>query len=266
MNDTPYFFWDVSPVITTLGPFTLRWYGLLFASGFLIGFFIVRRMFREEHIPEHNLDPLLFYMIVGTIIGARLGHCLFYEAGYYLSHPVEILKIWRGGLASHGGVLGIVVALYLYVRKRPDFSYLWLLDRMTVPAALGACFIRLGNLFNSEIIGIQSEVPWAFIFVRVDMVPRHPAQLYESIGYGLIFLVLMLVYRRYRVDTPRGLLLGLLLVLVFAHRFLVEFVKVRHVTLLDGFPLSMGQMLSIPFILTGVLLLVRVRKQGSASE
>ena len=262
MDDSPYIYWDTGPVITEIGPFTLRWYGLLFAGAFLIGFVIVRQMFREEKIPEQNLDPLLFYMIIGTIVGARLGHCLFYDPGYYLSHPIEIFKIWRGGLASHGGVIGIFIGLYLYARKRPDQSYFWLLDRIAVPAALGASLIRLGNLFNSEIFGVPTEVPWAFIFARVDTLPRHPAQLYESVGYGLIFIVLLLVYRKYRARTPRGLLLGLLLVLVFTHRFLVEFVKVHQAAFGGDWPLSVGQILSIPLIFIGIGLLVNVRRVG----
>ena len=249
--------WDVSPELLRLGPFALRWYGLCFALGFLLGYFIVRWIFQREHKPERDLDRLLFYMLAGTIIGARLGHCLFYEPAFYLRHPLEILMIWKGGLASHGGAIGILISLYLYSRSRPEQPYLWLLDRIAIPTALGGCFIRLGNLFNSEILGTPTDVPWAFVFARIDDVPRHPAQLYESIVYLLIFAVLLAVYRKLGERTPRGLLTGLFLALVFGARFLIEFVKVRQAAFGEGLPLSMGQLLSIPMILAGLVLLWR---------
>jgi prolipoprotein diacylglyceryl transferase len=197
------------------------------------------------------------------VIGARLGHCLFYEPAYYLRRPLEILMIWRGGLASHGGAVGIFLALYGYSRRRPDQPYLWLLDRMAIPTALGGSFIRLGNLFNSEILGISTDVPWAFVFARIDDLPRHPAQLYESLAYLLIFGVLFAVYRKRGSHTPRGLLLGLFLVLVFGARFVIECVKVRQAAFGEALPLSMGQLLSIPAILVGVVLLVRVGLRGN---
>lgn len=250
-------YWDVSPIIFELGPFAVRWYGLLFALSFFLGFFIMRWIFRREQRPERDLDQLLLYMVAGTIIGARLGHVIFYDPGYYFSNPVEIIKVWRGGLASHGGAVGILIALYLYTRRRPDQPYLWLLDRIVIPVALAGSFIRLGNLFNSEILGVPADVPWAFVFARVDPVPRHPAQLYESIGYAVIFTVLFVLYRRSeRVRESRGLLLGLFLTSVFTWRFLVEFVKVRQAAFEDAFLLSVGQLLSIPAIIAGVVLIV----------
>ncbi len=249
--------WDVSPELLRLGPFALRWYGLCFVLGFLLGYFIVRWIFQREHKPERDLDRLLFYMLAGTIIGARLGHCLFYEPAFYLRHPLEILMIWKGGLASHGGAIGILISLYLYSRSRPEQPYLWLLDRIAIPTALGGCFIRLGNLFNSEILGTPTDVPWAFVFARIDDVPRHPAQLSESIVYLLIFAVLLAVYRKLGERTPRGLLTGLFLALVFGARFPIEFVKVRQAAFGEGLPLSMGQLLSIPMILAGLVLLWR---------
>lgn len=256
--------WNVGPEIVQLGPFTLRWYGLLFALGFFLGFFLMRWMFRREGKPEQDLDPLLVYMLVGTIVGARLGHVLFYEPAYYLSQPWLILQVWKGGLASHGGTLGILIALYLYARKRPKQPYLWLLDRMAVPTALGATFIRLGNLFNSEILGIPTDKPWAFVFERAGsllpadrLVPRHPAMLYESLSYFAIFWLLLWVYRKYGAKTPHGLLLGLFLVLVFTARFFIEFVKLHQADFTTDLPLRMGQMLSIPFVVGGLALLVR---------
>jgi prolipoprotein diacylglyceryl transferase len=257
MYEPSTIYWDVSPVLLEIGPFMLRWYGLLFGLAFVLGYYLVRWMYRQEGKPERDLDRLLVYMVVGTVVGARLGHVLFYDPGYYFNHPIEILMIWQGGLASHGGALGILTALYLYARPRPDQSYLWLLDRMVVPTALSGFFIRLGNLFNSEILGTPTDLPWAFVFGRIDAVPRHPAQLYEALGYGLIFVALLAVYRRYRGRTPRGLLLGLFLVGVFSYRFLVEFVKMPQAVFGETLPLSMGQLLSIPLILAGLVLLAR---------
>lgn len=256
MPDTEYIYWDVSPIIFKIGPFAPRWYGLLFAVSFLLGYYIVRWMYRQEGKPQRDLDRLLLYMLAGTVIGARLGHILFYDPGYYFGHPLEILKVWQGGLASHGGALGILTALYLYARRHPKEPYLWLLDRIAVPVALAGFFIRFGNLFNSEIIGVPAQVPWAFIFAHVDLVPRHPAQLYEAIGYGLIFVMLFALYRKQGARLPRGLLLGLFLVSVFTFRFFVEFVKVRQAAFGEALLLSMGQLLSIPMILAGAALLL----------
>ncbi len=249
--------WNVSPEILRLGPFALRWYGVCFALAFLLGFFIVQWIYRRELKPERSLDRLLFTMLGGTLVGARLGHCLFYEPAYYLSHPLEILMFWQGGLASHGGLLGIVLALFFYSRLHPDQPYGWLLDRIVIPSALGGFFIRMGNLFNSEILGTATDVPWAFVFARIDDVPRHPAQLYEALAYALIFAVLLKVYRKRGAQTPRGLLTGLFLALVFGVRFLIEFVKIRQAAFGEALPLSMGQLLSIPLILIGVGLIVR---------
>jgi prolipoprotein diacylglyceryl transferase len=263
MNAIAAIHWAARPEIFELGPIRVRWYGLLFAVGFLIGFKIVHWMYTVEKKPVRDLDRTLIYMILGTIIGARLGHCFFYEPAYYLAHPGEIVKFWKGGLASHGGAIGIFVALFLYTRRRPDQPFLWLLDRVAVPTALGGFFIRLGNLFNSEIIGVgPTSVPWAFVFERVDDVPRHPAQLYESISYGVIFVILFTVYRKHRAATPRGLLLGLFFTLVFTARFLVEFVKMRQAAYSEGLPLSVGQMLSLPLVVIGIVLLVRAARSG----
>ena len=252
-----YIHWAVRPELVHFGPITVRWYGLFFAILFLLGYAIAHWQYRIEGKDIRSLDTLLVYVIAGTIVGARLGHCLFYDPAYYLSHPIEILKIWEGGLASHGGALGVLVALYLYCRRRPDQPYLWLLDRVVVPTAVGGCLIRLGNLFNSEILGQPTRVPWAIVFQRVDNVPRHPAQLYESVAYALVFAVLLLLYNRLRAQTPRGLLLGLFLVSVFTFRFLIEFVKERQAAYEQNLPLSVGQLLSLPFILTGVILVWR---------
>jgi len=255
-----YIYWNVRPEVVEFGRVTVRWYGLFFAVLFLVGYAIARWQFRVENKDPRSLETLFVYMVAGTIIGARLGHCLFYEPGYYLRHPVEILEVWKGGLASHGGAAGILIALYLYSRWHPDQPYLWLLDRVVVPAALGGAIIRLGNLFNSEILGRPTHLPWGFVFARIDSVPRHPAQLYESLAYGLVFIGLLRVYGRWRAQTPRGLLLGLFLVSVFTARFLLEFLKERQASYEQPLPLSVGQLLSLPFIGAGLILLCHSRR------
>ena len=207
---------------------------------------------------------LLTHLVLGTLVGARLGHCLFYEPAYYLSHPVDILKIWEGGLASHGGAAGVLIALWLYSRKHSDQSYLWLLDRIAVPAALGGALIRVGNLLNSEILGLPTDVPWAFVFARVDQIPRHPVQLYEAAVYAVTFVTLLIIYRRLRAKTPEGLLLGLLLVAIFTARFFLEFFKERQSAYGEDLPLSVGQWLSVPFVVVGVVLLWRALAQAGS--
>jgi prolipoprotein diacylglyceryl transferase len=252
------FVWDVSPEIFRWGGLALRWYGLLFGFGFLMGFLIVRRMFQREGKPERDLDVLLIYLVGGTIIGARLGHVLFYHPTYYLLRPIEILQFWEGGLASHGGALGVLAALGLYARTRADQPYLWLLDRIAVPTALVGSLIRLGNFFNSEILGQPTDVAWAIVFARVDSVPRHPVQLYESLGYLLIFIGLFAIYRRRGPTLPHGLLAGLFLTSVFAVRIALEPFKVPQAAFAEQLPVfSMGQWLSLPFVAVGLALVAR---------
>jgi prolipoprotein diacylglyceryl transferase len=194
-------------------------------------------------------------MIVGTIIGARLGHCFLYDPYYYLSNPVKILAVWEGGLASHGGGIGVVLSLYLYKRKTQE-SYLWLLDRVAIPTALAAFFIRIGNLFNSEIIGIPTQGPWAVIFEKVDSIPRHPAQVYEALSYILIFFILMFIYKKRERQLNNGLIFGVFLILIFTSRFFIEFVKSSQESYSTSFWMSTGQILSIPFIIAGILLII----------
>jgi len=174
--------WNADPVLLHLGPIEIRWYGALFAAALLVGFWIMGRIYRREGQDERELDPLSLYAVLGVVIGARLGHVLFYDPGFYFTHPLEILKVWKGGLASHGAGIGLFIALYLFTRRYPTHSYLWLLDRLTLPAALGGAFIRLGNFFNSEILGKPTGADWGIIFERVDSIPRNPVQLYESLG------------------------------------------------------------------------------------
>jgi prolipoprotein diacylglyceryl transferase len=247
--------WDVDPEIFSIGRFAVRWYGLLFASSFLFGYFIFRRIFKNEGLGEDVLDKLTIYMAIGTIAGARIGHCLFYEPAYYLANPLEILAVWHGGLASHGAAIGILLALWLFVRKVKK-PYMWILDRIVIVVALAGFFIRTGNLMNSEIYGIETTLPWGFVFLRNgETAPKHPTQIYEALAYLGVFLLLLRLYWRKRGEFTSGILFSLFLILVFAFRFFVEYVKEDQVAFEAGMKLNMGQWLSIPFVITGVVLL-----------
>jgi phosphatidylglycerol:prolipoprotein diacylglycerol transferase len=256
--------WDVNPIIFTIGPVQLRYYGLLFASGFLIGYYIMQYIFNKEKIPEKELGNLSMAMILGAVIGARMGHVLFYEPDFFFQNPLEIFMIWHGGLASHGGAIGVLIAIWIYTKKNRR-SYLWALDRAVIPTALAGCFIRIGNLMNSEIIGSPTNLPWGFKFIRSNepidpLIPRHPTQIYESVCYLIIFFVLLFTYKKYKDKTPKGLLLGIFLVSVFGMRFLIEFIKEDQVAFEANMIINMGQILSIPFILTGIWLLIKSKK------
>ena len=259
--------WDVNPEIFSIGQFAVRWYGLLFASGFVFGYFIMGNIFKREKVPPKMLDTLTTYMVVGTVVGARLGHCFFYEPAYYLADPIKILKVWEGGLASHGAAIGILIALWLFARKakRP---YIWILDRIVIVVALAGFFIRMGNLMNSEIYGVQTSLPWGFIFVRWhETVPKHPTQIYEGLSYLAIFAVLYLLYRKKGTSLKPGLLFGFFLVVLFLMRFLIEFIKEPQVGFEESMALNMGQLLSIPFILAGIyFLFFFARKQGQTPK
>ena len=256
MINNALFHWNMNPVLASAGPLSIRWYGIFFAAAFVSGFILMRWIYKKEELPETALDPLFLYMIAGTIVGARLGHCFLYDPAYYLSRPFEILKIWEGGLASHGGALGILLSLFIYTRRPGRPSYLWLLDRMAIPAALGGFFIRIGNFFNSEIIGTPTSGWWAVVFERVDQAPRHAVQLYEALAYGAIFFILLFLYRRYGKNIREGLLLGVLFVSVFTVRLVLEFVKTPQAAYAAPWIFSVGQWLSLPFIVLGSGLLV----------
>jgi len=228
----------------------------MFVSSLIFGVLLMRRIFRLEGRPVDNLERLFVYVVIGTILGARLAHCFLYDPSYYLGNPIEILKVWKGGLASHGGGLGILIAIFLYSRNRPEEPYLWLLDRVALAGGLGGFFVRLGNLFNSEIIGTPTRLPWAFVFEKIDGIPRHPVQLYESVTYGLIFVLLLAIYNKQRFRVKQGFLTGLFLVLVFTARFLLEFVKTRQACYGSNLAFSVGQLLSIPFVLAGIVLTI----------
>ena len=257
-----YLIWNVDPEIFRFGPIAPRWYGLFFALGFLVGYFILLQIYRNERRREENLSDLFLYIFLGTLIGARLGHVLFYQPEYYLAHPWEILMIWQGGLASHGGFTGVLIALFLYWKKYRNLSFLELGDRLAIAALPAASLIRLGNFFNSEVLGLPTNLSWAVIFIRVDPIPRHPAMLYESLSYLVIFSAVYVAYWKTELIKSSGRILGLVLALSFAARFLVEFVKEAQVPFERGMLLNMGQLLSIPFIVAGLLLLYRSRKSG----
>ena len=257
-----YINWDVNPEIVRIGKFAIRWYGLLYASAFFFSYLILVKFFKKEKISVEVLDKLVIYMALGTIIGARLGHCFFYEPSWYLSNPVEILKIWKGGLASHGTAIGIPVAMFLFVRKT-KMPFLWTLDRVVVVVALSALFIRIGNLMNSEIYGIETNLPWGFIFLRNgETIPKHPTQIYEGLSYFLIFVLLYFIYMKNGGKVRSGLLCSLFLILVFTVRFFIEFIKEDQVGFEGGMTLNMGQLLSIPLVLLGFVFLVYYLKKG----
>ncbi|KAA6309620.1 Prolipoprotein diacylglyceryl transferase [termite gut metagenome] len=254
--------WNPDPVIFTIGV-PLRYYGVLWVTGIILAYFVIRYQFRDKKIDERKLEPLPFYCLFGVFIGARLGHCLFYQPEYYLLNPIEMLFpvqimpdggwkfIGYQGLASHGGAIGLIVAMWLYVRKTKQ-NYIDIVDMIGVAAPLTGFCIRIANLMNSEIIGKVTDVPWAFIFVREDMYPRHPAQLYEAFAYLILFLIGFYIYKHYNKKLHRGFFFGFCLTGVFLFRFFIEFVKEKQVDFEAGMSLDMGQLLSIPFILIGI--------------
>ncbi len=261
-----YVLWNPEQVIFHLGSFGVRWYSMCWLIGLLLGYLLMQRLFKEQHIPDEKFEPMFIYVFFSIIIGARLGHCLFYEPQYFLSswdHVVEMIipihhmadGSWKyvgyEGLASHGGVIGVIIGIVLYVRhsKVP----LWVvLDNMGIVSCITATFIRLGNLMNSEIIGKVTDVPWAFIFERVDQSPRHPGQLYEAIAYAVFFVVIWVIYRRHREKVGTGYFFGLCITLIFIARFFIEYTKDIQVDFEAGMLLDMGQILSIPFIVLGI--------------
>ncbi len=258
-----YITWNVNPEIFRIGSFSLRWYGVLFAFAFIFAYYVLARLFKKEQIPITLLDKLTLYVGLGTIIGARLGHCLFYEPGFYLSHPFDIIKIWEGGLASHGAGVGILLAIYLFCRKTQK-SYLWILDKIVIVVASAGFFIRFGNLMNSEIYGYATDLPWAFKFVIDNSLPSHPTQIYEALSYLILFFVLYGLYNKTKEKYESGIVFGAFLVLLFGIRFLLEFLKQPQVDAEKTWFLNLGQLLSIPFICIGVYFLITRKKKQIA--
>lgn len=248
--------WDIDPVILKFGFVQIRWYSIMFLLAFSIGYRIMRKIFAKEGRNEQQLEPLLYYLIAGTIIGARLGHCLFYDPSFYLSNPLKILAVWEGGLASHGGALGIILSITIYCKGNNE-SFIWLTSRLTIPIALSAFFIRIGNLFNSEIVGHETSIPWAMTFLRrtdLDLVPRHPTQVYEALAYLIVFVILLCFYKYFKERDKGLILLGVFFVTVFTTRFFIEFLKLNQESYDTGLIFNTGQFLSIPFILIGLAL------------
>lgn len=256
-----FIYWNADPVLLSFGPFQVRWYGLAFAIGFFIGYKIVERMFRHEGAPERWLGILLAYVIAGTIVGARLGHVFFYQWDYYSQHLSEIPKIWEGGLASHGGTIAIIIAVFIFswaVAKKPAS---WTFDKLVIPIALVGGLIRLGNLMNSEIYGGETTLPWGFIFVREhEIVPKHPTQIYEAICYFSLFALLMWMYWKKNLEERPWLITGVFFIGIFLPRFLIEYVKnvqvEKEIGMIEQYGINMGQLLSIPFIILGIFLMI----------
>ncbi len=263
----PYLHWNPDPEIVNLFGFSLRYYSLFFAGGLILCIYLLGRIYKREGIPSEYLEKLSIYGIVGIVVGARLGHCLFYEPAYYLSHPLEMLLpisfsvdggvAFTGfrGLASHGGALGLMIAIFFYSRRTKQ-SMLDTIDLIAIVAALACGFIRIGNFMNAEIIGTPTTKPWGIVFERVDNLPRHPAQLYEALAYLIIFTIMMVLYQRKRAWLKNGFAFGLVLVLCFTARFIIEFVKENQVPFEAGMALNMGQLLSLPYIAAGLGLMV----------
>lgn len=245
--------WDVDPVFFSIGSFEIRYYGLTWVLTFTVGMIMFSSFVKREGYKPQVSDSIFWFGVLSTIIGARLGHCLFYDPGYYLSHPLEILNMRQGGLASHGAAIGLLTGLWLFSRKN-KMPYIWSLDRIMFPVTIGGAMVRIGNLLNSEIYGIETDKPWGFIFVRTgETVPKHPTQIYEAICYVITFIILIWMY--YKKDFGRkrpGLIFGTGLIGVFLSRFFIEYIKNPQVEFEDGMSLLMGQWLSIPFILAGI--------------
>ena len=259
-----YIFWNPDPVAFSLFGFDVRWYGMCWGLAFLSGYMMMSWLYKNQKIGKDKFDPLFFYIFIGVLVGARLGHCLFYEPGYWITHPVEMLLpikkdaagAWHvvgyEGLASHGGVLGMMAAIWLYAR-RYKVNVMRVLDNMGVLAPLSAAFVRLGNLMNSEIVGNATDVPWGFVFLHNgEDFARHPAQLYEALFYALLFIMIILIYKRMRHTVGKGFFFGFCLTGIFMFRFLVEFLKENQEAFENGMPLNMGQLLSLPLIVVGV--------------
>lgn len=261
VNHLLYIIWDIDPQIFRIGEWGLRYYSILFASCFIVGWFIVQYFFKTENIPIRELDSLSMHMVIGTVVGARFGHAIFYEPQLFLNNPLEIFMVWHGGLASHGASLGLLVALYIFSRKSTKKSYMWVLDRAVIPIALAAVMIRLGNLMNSEIYGVETNAAWGFIFQNAgETLPRHPTQIYEALCYMALFIYLFRLYIVTKGDFPKGYIFGVFLTWTFATRFCIEFVKKNQAGFEKDMILNMGQLLSIPFILAGIFFIIKSRR------
>ncbi len=259
--------WDVSPIIFSIGSFELRWYSILFVLGFFpIGYYIMQGFFKREGLPVETLDAMLFALLLGTLVGARLGEVLFYNPGYYFAHPEKILMTWEGGLASHGGAVGVLIAMWWWVRKygkKYNFGYIWILDRLVIPICFAGALIRTGNLFNSEIYGDVTDLPWGFVYVlRGEVLPKHPTQIYEALSYIVLGVSLITLYYKRLPKLKTGTIFGIFLIGLFGIRFLIEFIKEPQQDFETDMILNMGQLLSLPFIIAGIIILIMSKKIG----
>lgn len=266
-----YITWTAEPVAFELFGWPVRWYGIFYAVSFLVGHYLLGRIFKLEQKPEKDLDALTIATILGVVVGARLGHVFFYSWDYYQDNLAEIFMVWKGGLASHGAAIGVAVAIWLYQRPRPNQSFLWVADRLLVAVSFGSSMIRLGNLMNSEIVGKKTTVPWAFIFenhrdpaLAVD--PRHPTQLYEAGAYMILFFVMIWLYWRKKERNPNGFLAGFFLAALFTLRFVIEFFKIPQEDYDNPLPINTGQILSIPLVVLGLYLIYRAITREKAQK
>jgi len=261
--------WDVNPIIFEVFNREVRYYGLFFALAFLLGYQVMAYVYKKDGLRTLDVDRLSVFMVVAVIVGARLGQVLLYDPGYYFANPSEIIQIWKGGLASHGAAIGIIIAMFFYTRKPPVTNLMWMLDRIILSVPIGGALVRMGNLMNSEIYGHMTSLTWGFIFVRdpeSGMLPRHPTQIYEALSYLVIFVILFLVYRTKQGNRVKpGSLFGLFLILLFGVRFVIEFLKVQQepfeTNILNQIGLNQGQLLSIPFVLLGIYFMLSSRNK-----
>ncbi|EFK58082.1 prolipoprotein diacylglyceryl transferase [Sphingobacterium spiritivorum] len=267
-------YWDIHPEIFKIGSFGLRYYALCWLAAFAISYVLMLKIFKREGKTQEQLDQLSIYIFLGTLIGARLGHCLFYEFDYYKDHIMEIFLPFRwdangnfqmtgfAGLASHGAAVGILTSIYLFARKT-KINFMWVADRLVIVVPIAGAFVRLGNFFNSEMIGPPTDLPWAVVFKNIDNIPRHPGQLYEALAYVIIFIVMWYLYNKKSILKP-GYLFGIFLVLLFGARFVLEYFKIDQEDFEKNMLFNMGQILSIPFILAGFYLIFRKPKEGQS--
>ncbi len=273
--------WNVDPTLFSIFGREIRWYGLLWVIGLIVAVYIVQKIFKHEDLPEKWFDSLFVYMIVGIIVGARLGHCLFYEPAYYLANPIEMIKVWEGGLASHGGVIGIIIAVWLYSRKVTRLNMLWTFDRVMVPTGFTAAMIRFGNLMNHEIYGGPTDSPWGFRFVDnlhqwmqgaapIYTEPSHPTQIYEALAYLVVFAITMHLYWRTDAKNRQGFITGVGIFIIFLFRFFVEYLKNvqvdSEIAMRENTGLILGQWLSIPFILWGIWMIWNALRKPAKVE
>lgn len=267
--------WNVSPEIFTVGGFSLRYYSAFFAIGFVLAYFVIKHYYKQENIQQKELDRLTVFVVLGGILGARIGHCIFYEPSYFLTreHWMEMILPFSfspfrftgfQGLASHGGAIGVLLAVFIFKFKSQQAGFLAILDKIVIPTGFVGALIRFGNLMNSEIYGYPTDLPWGFLFVRNgDTLPCHPTQIYEALCYIVVSIVLILLYRKPKCARMHGLMLGVFLIMVFSARFFIEFLKQNQESFEQGMALNMGQILSIPAIIAGIGLVIYAYKRNS---